>query len=297
VAWLSGIKVKFSDGKSGQTGTCDDSSKFEEYNFDAEKVETITSMSLQGMGTGEWDQVRKMEFSTAKNKPFSVGWPKKKDQQVYKMDVGSGILIGFMGASGTEIDRIAPIFLKPVKQMYIDKVEYPTLDLNKTDFLQIQSLARGKAQYNGASYKYTLTGQEEVSTATTWNQKFTMELGTEIMWKANVIFASEEVKLSLKLGGQFDRGGSTTKSRLLRWNFEKQINGPYDTIEFVFIPSLQSFTFANRGLIDVSQHTGPGLSTWSTRAHSTLCYRMASTLRSQQKVPYHRSFARTLSRR
>jgi hypothetical protein len=82
------------------------------------------------MGTGKWDQVREVKFRTNKNKDFNVGWPQGK-QQEYKMDVGSGILIGFMGASGTEIDRIASIFLKPVKSLYIDNVTYPTLDMNK----------------------------------------------------------------------------------------------------------------------------------------------------------------------
>jgi hypothetical protein len=231
ISWIRGIQVRFSNDKSSKTGTCDDDSKFEDYTFDTTKLEKIESFSLWGMGTAKWEQTRKLKFSTNKGTNYSIGWPRSEKQQEYKMDVGSGILIGFKGNSGGEIDSVTPIFLKPLKKQYIDNVTYPTLDLNNTEFLSIESLDRGKAEWTGASYKFQLFGEHQVNTTTTWNRKFTIEAGLELKFTANAIFAKGETMTSLKLGGQFDQGGSESKTKLLRWNIEKQINGPYDTIE------------------------------------------------------------------
>ncbi|KAL2071200.1 hypothetical protein VTL71DRAFT_12435 [Oculimacula yallundae] len=229
--WLRGLDVTFSNGTHGKTGTCDDGSSFEEFIFHSgAKPHKIGGMSLWGMGTAKWDQVRKMEFYTEDNMKFGIG-DTKGCPQAYRMDVGSGILIGFKGASGGEIDSLAPIFLKPLKKLSISKVEYPKLDLENTDFMEMQTLDKATARYNGVPWTFSLDKTRSVILTTTWNQKFTVELGTEIVFEQNLLVADFQEKLSLKIGGQLDRGGSEAKTELVTSKFTALIKSKEDEVE------------------------------------------------------------------
>jgi hypothetical protein len=114
----------------------------------------------------------------------------------------------------------------------------------------METLDRGKGLWSGTSYKFQLAGEHQVNTTTTWNRKATLEAGFETTMKAGVLIASAEVKTSLKVGGQFDKGGSNSKTQLLKWNIEKQINGPDDAVEYVPFPRIRHMS---RVLIGTSQ--------------------------------------------
>lgn len=187
-------------------------------------------MSLWGHGDGKWDRTSLLHFETTKGEKFEAGWKAPKENE-YKMDCGSGLIIGFKGRSGGGIDALAPIFLKPVKKQYIDKVTYPTLDLKNTGFLQVEFLARQKGKCENTTGKFTFINEKSITKTATWNSKFTIEASIEVGLKTGFIFAEAEGKLGLKVGGQFDWGGSKAEAHVLRWHFENEIKGPDDEVE------------------------------------------------------------------
>ena len=154
-----------------------------------------------------------------------------KGQTSYATDVGSGLLIGFMGRFDAKINCLAAVFLKPMETTYVDNIKYPNLDLADTSSLTLRTLATAEPQWNGSPYVFKFSGTETDQTITTFNNKMGFEMGVEVTYKAGVPTAMWETKVGLKMSYAHDWGHSTSKSAGLTWNTEHKIEKPEDAIK------------------------------------------------------------------
>jgi hypothetical protein len=229
---LNGIELEFTDEKRASCGNTDPSQSFEEYILDIGHGERVKSMSLWGMGSGKWDRTSRIEFETTTGARFSAGASEPRENE-YKREVGSGLLVGFQGRAGGGIDSVAPLFLKRVTKQYVDKITYPSLDLDDTGFLQMEILARAPAEWDGMAGKCTIRGERQVSTTRNWNNKNKVEFGIETEFTAGIPFLAEnKTKLSLSTGYERDYGHTETEGWNLIWQWEKEMKGPEDQFEY-----------------------------------------------------------------
>lgn len=139
--FLRGIYVEFTDGKTAQTGVMRD--EYQEIRF--KEGETINSMTLWGNGVGT--RTGRIAFETSEKQKFEYGKSDVSSQDAFAMNVGSGMLLGFQGRSGADINAMSPIFLRPVKDFRVDNVKYPSLDSSKG--LTLKTLKQSEGGWSG----------------------------------------------------------------------------------------------------------------------------------------------------
>ena len=102
VTWEDGTRTKTYGTKIGS-----DTAGFHHtpctFNLDPSNIEKITEMTVQGAG-----RVDRIEFSTSYGHPYTIGGSGGKP---LRADVAGGVLLGFKGAEGSEVHRLAPIFM------------------------------------------------------------------------------------------------------------------------------------------------------------------------------------------
>ena len=86
--------------------------------------ETITRAALWGNRTGI--RAGRIELDTSGGQNFWAG-KDVKGQQMYPVKTGSGILAGFCGRSGYDIDMLCLIFLRPVTRIETSEFKYRNL--------------------------------------------------------------------------------------------------------------------------------------------------------------------------
>ncbi|WYZ36251.1 hypothetical protein EsH8_XII_000001 [Colletotrichum jinshuiense] len=253
---LSGIEVDFTDGKTATCGVPDNSGKFVECQLEVGKDEKIKSMSLYGMGDGQWDRTSELTFTTNKDQSLTAGSKEMKENE-YKMDVGSGLLIGFQGRAGGIIDSLQPIFLKRVAKQYINNVEYPDLLKQDLDFLQPQYVDRQKARWDGMSSKVKLSGEIKEKEDHTKTNKISILASVTLEFMAGVPFVTEGgIKTTLSVGYEHTWASSEGKEKLLRYDVEKEMNGPDDQFELLAMYRKGETTLDYTGTFNVVTEDG-----------------------------------------
>jgi hypothetical protein len=222
--FLRGIKIYYSDGTSASAGRLDD-----EYNeFEFQGDERITSMTLWGNGIGT--RTGRIRFNTDKGNEFSYGQD-TSGQDEFAMEIGSGILIGFAGNEGFDIDKLGPIFLKPLKDIRVENVKYPKIKSNQG--LSMQTLKQSEATWNGEPYKFTFRGAEERMSTTTWNFKFATSLAVGIKVMAGIPLLGEAgIETTWTTGIERENGRSESKKTTLSWETVHEIKGAGDAIRY-----------------------------------------------------------------
>lgn len=254
--FLAGFELEYSDGKLLSHGSTDPSQTFEECRIDVNNGEKIKEMSLYGEGDGKWDRTSLLWFKTSKDQTFSAGLKLVSENQ-YKMDVGSGLLIGFQGRSWSVIDSLKPLFLKRVAKQYIDKVTYPTLDLNDTGFLEMKYLQRAKSMWNGSPYQVKVIGEIAEKEETMWNNKISVDVGVSVEISAGPpTLATVKGTFSLQVG--YEHTWQTTKSaeRKVRWEMTKEMTCAEDEFELIATYSTGTMDLEYKGTYNVMTEDG-----------------------------------------
>lgn len=176
---LRGIDVTFTDDENEKAGALNEDG----IDFFFEPGEKVKAMTLWGNGKGT--RTGRIWLETSKGRTFDYGM-NTKGQNSYATDVGSGLLIGFMGRFDAEINCLAAVSLKPIETLYVDNIKYPNLDLADTSSLTLRTLATAEPQWNGRPYVFRFTGNESDQTTTTFNNKMGFEMGVEVTYKAGV---------------------------------------------------------------------------------------------------------------
>ena len=162
-----------------------------------------------------------IRITTNKNQKLEVLDTKPKTANYF--DVGSGLLIGAVGASGSELDCLGLIFLKDVKKLTVSNVKYEkdpsgTAQGIKPVILS-QILLANKSGSEEINYNFTNTVMK--TNSTTFTQSSVVTYGVDVTVDASlfdVVKASTEFSWSLQKSSTYSRQTSTEVG--LSWSLQ-----------------------------------------------------------------------------
>lgn len=142
--YLRGVQVTYSDdSRSSVFGTAGDSHS----SIVFAPGELVTALTLWGNGIGT--RTGRIRLTTNKGQTLDVGRD-TSGQTAYDIHIGSGILVGLEGRSGSDIDQLGAIFLRSaITHFALTKLVYDH-DLAGTD-KGIQAVALDEATYSNPS--------------------------------------------------------------------------------------------------------------------------------------------------
>lgn len=206
--YLRGIKLFYSDNTERVIGT--EQGDVGEHVFEDDEI--IKSMSLWGDGLGR--RTGRIKFTTNKSE-FDFG-KDTSGQQEYPIDVGSGLLIGFDGRAGADIDQLAAVFIKGLKQKYFDNLKYS--DFDASSGFELETIKQADALYQGSQYMFTFSGTQTYTKTTTFTNSLSTKLTVGSSFKAGVPEVAEvTVSAQWEIGGTFERADAETTTDTLTW--------------------------------------------------------------------------------
>lgn len=214
-AWVDGSVVRqiyllFSDGTSFTQGTASDDPD-QSYSF--AEGETISALSLWGNGVGT--RLGRIRFTTSSGGRFDSGGSTSTE---YRVDVGSGICVGALGRSGSDLDNLGFYFLKPFTSMALKDVKYSDLSGQPCN---PDRLARETYSNNGNGDKqYTFSGSVSVTDSSTWTTGQTFSFGGSIGLTAGVPTIGEvETTFTWEVGLSSEQSFSESSTHELSWSY------------------------------------------------------------------------------
>ncbi|KAK4182646.1 hypothetical protein QBC35DRAFT_509556 [Podospora australis] len=169
---LRGIDLVYTNDATASTGT--DEQESETFTFAPDEVVTETSLWGNGIAT----RTGRIWFRTNLGNEFLQGEDQPEPHQTeFRMNVGSGVLLGFEGTSGLDIDWLAPVFLKSLSQeTRIENLRVEPFNIT-TEGLTQETLERGEFRYNGVNYTAAFGNKVQKETSTTITNSLTAALG------------------------------------------------------------------------------------------------------------------------
>ncbi|AEO66553.1 uncharacterized protein THITE_30737, partial [Thermothielavioides terrestris NRRL 8126] len=175
VGYLRGLVVFFSDGLQMRAGVRKD--QFSDLIFG--DGELVTSMTLWKIGWPGNSTVRvaRIDVSTD-SQTWGYGVDNTGQLSATAVDVASGVLVGFQGRAGDDLDQLAAIFLKKTSSSTVDNIVFERF--GPQDGLTLVTLREGTATWNGTDYSWTFSGSEtrEASTTFTTGSSNSINMGT-----------------------------------------------------------------------------------------------------------------------
>ncbi|KAK0701141.1 hypothetical protein B0T21DRAFT_300749 [Apiosordaria backusii] len=220
---LRGIRVTFSDGATQSAGVLEGESK----DYDFQQGEVITDMIL--WGDGEAKRTGRILFHTSTGGEFDHGQD-TTGQGNFVMDIGSGMLIGFVGRAGKDIDKLAPVFIKTLaKNPILENVRLEPFDVNEG--LELQTLDEVEEHWNGAAFTFNFEGKTTREVSTTWTTEVTMGLTAGMSLTAGVPgIGSAEMSVSWSVGLSSSQEMSVSRAEELTWAITHLVSGPHDAV-------------------------------------------------------------------
>lgn len=209
---LKGIQVTYNDNTvSARAGTANNSYK----EITLAPGERITSASLWGNGIGT--RTGRIRFETDKGHIFDAG-KDTSGQTEYPMDVGSGILAGFAGRAGGEMDCLSFIFLRLIESVEITNVKY---DTPPSDTIHPTSLTN-ETKYSNLQGREPITWQfankVERTEVSSFTSETTMTFGMGVKVTAGVPeIASAELETHWEIGVTQSTTASSSTTAVLEW--------------------------------------------------------------------------------
>lgn len=225
---LVGIRVWYSDGTfSALFGR----EKGTETSFTFIPGEQVTSLTIWGNGIGT--RAGRLFFTTNKDKTFDCG-KDTSGQSSYPAppeSIGSGLMMGVFGRSGSEIDCFGFIFLDKIKRIVISNVRYDIPDL-QTQGISPKFLQRARYQYHGLESTWTFAGTLKLVDTTTFSQSATLSYGQSVTIEAGI---PEIVKVGSTAGwnisGTLSQESSSTNEHGAEWQLSGVLKSPADDVE------------------------------------------------------------------
>ncbi|KAH7443190.1 hypothetical protein KP509_02G024800 [Ceratopteris richardii] len=229
-----------------------------EFTFDDN--ERVTSMSLWGNGAGT--RAGAIKFRTSADREFDYGmtdWGRKRE---YRIDVGSGILVGAVYDSGFDIDAQGYWFLSSsILNTNLSSLRYGHLRGNS----EIETLDSYR-QTNRSSTRisWTFSGEKEVTMSKKWTSSKENVFNVNAIAKAEVPFfnvhasfewharetssderfSEERRKLSWSNGGQLSPGQSISLTVITH---KGTLHVPYTGTVTINLANGAKFTYEETG--------------------------------------------------
>ncbi len=180
-AYLRGIVAFFSDDSEMRGGVRKD--QYQDIEFADDEV--ITSMTLWKLASSSSSSARVARIDlTTTHRSWGYGMENTARLSSKVVSVGSGILVGFQGRAGDDLDFLAPLFLRTFSDSTVSDIRFEKA--NSDDGMRLVTLREGSAVYNGSDYSWTFSGSESRSTSTTFSGGFSNALSVKTTFKAKV---------------------------------------------------------------------------------------------------------------
>ncbi|KAH8809458.1 hypothetical protein F5884DRAFT_883679 [Xylogone sp. PMI_703] len=207
---LRAIRVVLSDTSVKEAGKTVGESK----TFAFKQGEKCAQLSLWGNGIGT--RCGRIRIYTTEGRDFD--WGMHGGQEEFSMNVGSGILAGFHGRSGSDIDCLGPLFLKPIRSI-ISTVKYGQLPSGKKGIKSVE--LDSFRQTNGSSsndLNWSWKKSVSKTTSQSWSQSATSTFGLSISIEAKIPeVATIGTEASWQLSNESSHSESKTQTKELSW--------------------------------------------------------------------------------
>ena len=192
---LRGVRFHWSNGHQDTVGKPEGRHS----SFTFQTGERLRSLSLWGNGAGT--RCGAFRMRTDKNReyfPKMTSWGLKTE---YGVNVGSGIIVGFVANHGNDVDALGFYLLRPIKHAVLKNVKYPDLKLNHVG---LQPWDLESVDYRNAGsipQTFELTGSREVTTSWSWSVSSSLELAITTTVEAGIPeVASVKTETTWKVG-------------------------------------------------------------------------------------------------
>jgi len=128
-------------------------------------------------------KVARIDISTNK-RSWGYGVDETAKLSAKAVNVGSGVLVGFQGRAGDDLDQVAPIFLKTLSDSVVDNVVFERIGGNQG--LRLVTLREGSAVWNGTDYSWNFAGSESRDTSTSFTSGSSNDLSMKTTFKASL---------------------------------------------------------------------------------------------------------------
>ncbi|TBU37875.1 hypothetical protein BD309DRAFT_875559 [Dichomitus squalens] len=214
---LRGIQVTFSDdSRTSVFGQPSDSHA----SITFVPGERITELTLWGNGVGT--RTGRIRLTTSASQTFDVG-KNTSGQTAYPAGLGSGILVGFVGRCGLEIDMLGPVFLNgSVQSISISNVVYnPPLTGSNTGISRqdLDSIHYYNPPNAKASLPWTFSNEVKRTETTTFTQSTTTTYGFSV----NAEVSAELFGVGGKFGDGYSWQNTSTQETSTSTSFEKSV--------------------------------------------------------------------------
>lgn len=184
--YLRGLSVFFSDGTEMRGGVRKD----QYADVELSDGEVITGMTLWKLDGGAANsassssaaRVARLDLSTSE-RSWGYGVENTGSLTSKAVSVGSGVLVGFQGRAGDDLDFLAPIFLRPLSESTVSDIVFEKAG---GDGLRLVTLREGSAVYNGTDFSWTFSGSETRDTSTSFSSGFTNSLSVSTTFKSKI---------------------------------------------------------------------------------------------------------------
>ena len=257
---LRGIAISYENGDRDFTGTAQNN--YAEITL--QPGETITRASLWGNGVGT--RTGRIWFETDRGRTFNAGRD-TTGQDEFPINVGSGILAGFVGRSGTDIYILGFAFIIPVRSTTISNVRFglpsgdsivPHVLVHETPFTNNQT---------DRDLDWDFSNEVERTNSVTFSSSVTLEFGASLSVSAGI-----PAIVSVEGGYSWGISGTTTWQRTTETTvrFRWSLNGTLGPGEQVICTAICQFGRANvKYTADVS-HVFTDGQVWSYSDRGTL---------------------------
>lgn len=136
-----------------------------------------------------------------------------KPNKGYDVAVDGGLLLGASGASGEYIDRLALLFLSPqISSVSIGGIKFDSDPTGTSDNMVPSYLIRstmGNPSGSNGNVSFTISGSEEVTQSTSWQQSSTNTFGGSL----EIEISAQVAGIGPKITGGFEWSLSDTTSQ------------------------------------------------------------------------------------
>lgn len=179
MGYLRGIVVFFSDGTEMRGGVRKD--QFADIEFAA--GEAVTGLTLWQLTNSTGSRVARIDISTSQQS-WGYGVDNTARLSSKAVNVGSGVLVGFQGRAGDDLDYLAPIFLKSLSSSTVSDIVFEKT--GDDEGLHLVTLREGSAVYNGTDYSWSFSGNEARDVTTAFTSSMTNTLGATTTFSASI---------------------------------------------------------------------------------------------------------------
>ncbi len=185
--YLRGLSVFFSDGTEMRGGVRKDQFADVELS-DGEVITGMTLWRLDGgaansSSSSSAPRVARLDLSTSE-RSWGFGVDNTERLTSKAVSVGSGVLVGFQGRAGDDLDFLAPVFLRPLSESTVSDIVFEKV--GGDDGLRLVTLREGSAVYNGTDFSWSFSGSETRDTSTSFSSGFTNSLSVSTTFKSKI---------------------------------------------------------------------------------------------------------------